>query len=249
MDKIAIYKKSKFRYRLGDLVLLQGDAVCMVMNRHSPFHNTIGHEYAELMLKNNTCLDFDSLREIIKRHTIKNKYTTSMDDELVVHIRAGDRKRVNSSEVDILLDSIGVVLDDVAIKRVVIVTAFHFGNPIVVSDDLLAENYGNLNKLITGVEKMGVDVSVKSSGDIDEDFCYLVNSKHFMPSKGGFSMVAGVCNENNVYSSLPNTDNAIKFYKKIRSISLMSQGGFKRTAKAANCAFSFLYGIYKDGVR
>jgi hypothetical protein len=55
----------------------------------------------------------------------------------------------------------------------------------------------------------------------------LANAEHFIPTKGEYLIIAGVCNPNHVYHSFPDTDRAILHYKS-RQAATMQKGKFFR---------------------
>lgn len=219
---IQIFDKAEFRYRLGDLVLVGNDALHKVLNPESPFHDTIGYDYATITLNRNKFLDFKLLKSLIKAHTQKHRYPVPPADELVIHYRAGDRRRVNNSEIETLLSYIKSACEKSRLYKAQIVTAFHYENKLDENqvDELCKENHRNLAQLVSKIEGMGITVSIKSSGRIDEDFCFLSNAKHLLPTKGGYSVLAGVCNPHRVYLTFPVTTSAIRHYSKKKPISL-----------------------------
>ncbi|MES2980825.1 MAG: hypothetical protein V4727_00810 [Verrucomicrobiota bacterium] len=219
---IQIFDKAEYRYRLGDLVLLGNDALKLVMDPESPFHNTIGYDYATFSLERNRFLNFKLLKELIKVHTQKHQYPMPPSDVLVMHYRAGDRKRVNSSEIEDLSSYIKNACVKSHLTKVQIVTAFHYENMLGRDevDELSKENYRNLERLVSIIENMGMTVSIKSSGGIDEDFCFISNAKHLLPTKGGYSILAGLCNPHKVYPTFHNTTATIRHYAKKGPVSL-----------------------------
>lgn len=219
---IQTLDRAEFRYRLGDLVLLGNDALKMVMDKDSPFHDTIGYEYATATLERNRFLDFKLLKKLIKNHTEKHQYPLPPSDVLVIHFRAGDRKRVVGSEIDMLLSYVKSACAKSRLTKVQIVTAFHYENRIESDevDELGRENLRNLQDFVSGLEACGMSASVKPSGRIDEDFCYISNARHFLPTKGGYSVLAGICNPHRVYPTFPGTTEEIRFYAKKSTVSL-----------------------------
>lgn len=222
---IRIIDKAEFRYRLGDLVLLGNDALSTILDPKSPFQNTIGYEYAHTTLARNRFLDFKLLGKIVRKHTQIHGYAIPQPNELVLHYRAGDFKRVKDAEIGDLVSHVKNACAKSHLTYVHIVTAFHYGNKHAMFeqgsvDELTGENHKNLDKTISLLRSLNFVVSVKDSGSIDEDFCFLSNAKHFLPSKGGYSVLAALCNTDHVYPSFPETNRAISHYGKIRHVSL-----------------------------
>ncbi len=209
-------------YRLGDLVLLFNNAVGRILHPDSTFQETIGYEYAKISCEANRFLDFELLRRLVKEHMEKHQYAVPPSDVLAMHYRAGDWKRVNGSEIEELASHVKNACDKSQLGKLHIVTALHFGKKLDADalEKTSKENSDNLDKLKSMVEEMGISVSVKSGGGIDEDFCYLCYADHLLPTKGGFSILAALCNSNSVHSTFPQTTNAIRHYAEKKPISL-----------------------------
>ena len=148
-----------------------------------------------------------------------NNYKKYGDDCLLVHIRAGDNfmasglgnKQLNKNVENNINNYINSHNE---IKKIVIVTAFHYGN----SDqpDRLYKRVNkyvyreknkddNVNELYDFIKKMKLPVEIKSSKDVDEDFCLLSTAKHLITSGGGFSYIIRIMN--NKYYNKNNTPN------------------------------------------
>lgn len=209
-------------YRLGDIVLLFNNAVGRILHPDSPYQGTIGYEYAKISSDANRFLDFELLKRLVKDHMRKHQYAVPPSDVLVMHYRAGDWKRVDGDEIEALASHVKNACDKSQLKKLHIVTALHFGKKL--EGDALEkankENHDNLDKLKSIIEEMGISVSVKLGGGIDEDFCYLCHADHLLPTKGGFSILAALCNPDNVYPTFPQIMESIRHYAEQKPISL-----------------------------
>lgn len=214
--------KAEFKYRLGDAVLYGNNAVGKILDPKSPFHATIGYDYLKTTLRRNRFLDFELLKRIVRDHMKKHQYAAPTSDVLVIHYRAGDRKRVDGDELEELSGHAKSAAASAGLSKVSIVTAFHYGVMVKAHqvDDLTEENLQNLAKLTSKLEENGMTVSIKSSGRIDEDFCYLCHARHLLPTKGGYSVLAGICNPNSVYETFASTTSAIRHYSQMKPVSL-----------------------------
>ena len=214
--------KQEFKYRLGDAVLFGNDAVGKIMDPRSPFHDTIGYQYIKTTLRRNRFLDFKLLRRLVKVHTQRHQYPSPPPDVLVIHYRAGDWKRVDGDEIEELYGHVKNASASSGLTSICIVTAFHYEKKVKAheADDLSEENLKNLAKLTSRFEENGMTVSVKSSGRVDEDFCYLCHAHHLIPTKGGYSVLAGICNPNRVYETFASTTAAIRHYSEAKPVSL-----------------------------
>lgn len=191
-------KPAAWQYRLGDAVFLGNCAITKILHNESPFTETIGYKFLENMINNRKLYNWDYMRSLCKVD-----YTIP-ENQLTVHIRAGDWKSIcrDSKSIIQLINNIENVVKQRNIDRVIIVTAYHWCKmPPKRRAKLLPANMDTIERIIRSVSKY-VAVDVQSNDNPDEDFKYLVNSNHLMVTQGFFSILAGVCNDNNVYSGI-----------------------------------------------
>lgn len=196
---IQIVNNGTAKYRLGDAVLLQNGAALPEKGvTNEQYKDTIGYDYCKTTKKIG---DIGLVNELIDKYIKKNNYKIP-GNELVIHLRIGENKfgpggknenpnKSKTIDTETELDQL-INLIDKDTSHVVIVTAMHqVKNP----DNNMYKTFESLyNKL----ENSGYTISVKSSKSVDEDFCYISRAKNFIPTHGNFSVLAGLCNTNNV---------------------------------------------------
>lgn len=198
-NNIQILNNGKAKYRLGDAILLQNGASLSEKGvTNEQYKNTIGYDYCKATTE---CANIELVNKLIDEHIEKNNFTLA-EDELVIHLRIGENKfgpcgnrkdpsKSKTVDSEDEVDKLVSLVDD-NFKRVVIVTAMHqVKNP----EDSM---YKSFELLYNKLQNKGFDVSIKSSANIDEDFCYISRAKNFIPTHGNFSVLAGLCNTNNV---------------------------------------------------
>ena len=180
------------KYRLGDAILLRNSAIGTARGvLHPTFKGTIGYEYVSM---NDTAGDIECMNRLIDKHIELHNYKLPEDDEVVVHLRIGDNgppnrrrnKLVKDGEFDRLVKLIKETARGFS-DRIVVVTAVHSVEGAGDSE------YGIVKRLCSEIP-----VTIKSSPNIDEDFCYLARAKRLVVTKGNFSDLAGRCNPNYV---------------------------------------------------
>lgn len=202
IKNIKIVNNDKAKYRLGDAVLLQNGANTDFKGvRNEKYKGSIGYEYCS---RTKEKLQMEIMQELIEKKILEKKYEMPGDSEVVIHLRIGENRHhgtkksktiENSKEIEVIVDLIRPEAE-----LVTIVTAMHqIENPA-------ASEYTVLQTLYDKLAKKGFPVKVKSSDDIDEDFCYLSRAKTLIVTHGNFSLLAGFCNPNQVHWDLCSRD-------------------------------------------
>jgi hypothetical protein len=209
-DKIVLLQEEnsiKRHYRVSDVILHKGhywrESTEFVLAQPH-LKDTILRAYLERCPDHNlTQINPDRLRLL---HTIIQEkgadYPHPTPDELVIHLRAGDVVQFNwflqKNYVKIIKQFIGAH----HIKKVTFCTAFHYGQNITQNIFLFTPekhqtNIEKMNDLFTRVVRRfpHLQVDVKSSADIDEDFVYMVMASHFVQDHGGFSILIQQLND------------------------------------------------------
>ena len=137
-------------------------------------------------------VDFDCLHKIVQEKTKNNEQPSG--DVLTIHVRLGD----------LLVPSLIHTVPDVnqyenLIKRAVVEHGIvkcdiYYGNHVGKFEN---ESQQYIHKLIKIIKKLGLEHEFISKS-VDEDFCSLATSKHYLPSIRGFSWLTGTINPNNV---------------------------------------------------
>lgn len=179
-------------YRMGDAIIIQNNAKPTILKKYK---GTIAYQYLinKCPKSGTKNVNVDRLNKIVDEHIKEKKYQIPNDDDLVLHLRLGDRKLVHS--VDELNELITYIEDIVAFKKLIIVTAFHMVSASKDDDS----KYGILNELLSYCESNNINVNIRSSNNPDEDFCFLVKAKSLICTKGGYSILAYLCNSNKKY--------------------------------------------------
>lgn len=210
-DKIKILKQNKV-YRIADLFYMDGnrwqkDRFEIVDNKK--YKNTILYDY--LTFKQ-TEKDFELFKKITLNHS-KKYLNKPSDDDLVFHLRLGDVFDINGEtriynradwsylQYKVFFRRNREYLE--TLDKVKVVTAMHFGSDELTGDFHYTDEYykesikffdyfcGRLNDFGCGVE-------VISNENIDEDICYLMQAKHFVPGLTKLSTLISECLGDNV---------------------------------------------------
>ena len=127
------------------------------------------------------------LKEIILSHTL-DRYPR--DDEIVIHLRAGDW---SSHEIN-FTKSINQILQNNTIRLCTIVTLIQFGNyfergKFIPSEQKIEEAKEDVKRIIRKIVSKFpfLQFDVRSNVNVDDDFAYMIRSKHFIKSVGGLS--------------------------------------------------------------
>ena len=181
------------KYRLGDAVLLGNSAIGVARGvLNEKFKGTIGYEYVS---KSSALADIKRLNGLIDKHIKLHNYKLPDDDEVVVHLRIGDngephRPRGKLIDSDSEFNRLVGLIKDAASgfsDKITVVTAMHS------VDGPQDDHYSVVDLLCERIP-----VTIKSSANVDEDFCYLARAKKLIVTKGNFSDLAGRCNPNEV---------------------------------------------------
>ena len=214
IKKIILLKQNE-DYRFGDIVFHKGWAPnydqWRISQKHIleniEFNNTILKEYIEKNNNNNHVPSHEKIAlifsEIIKKKILEKEYLIPKNDELVIHLRAGDvifQKRFLKKPY---IELIQEYKNKFNINKVSFVTCFHYGNNKVYNNIYFQFNNEkhkkNIEKLrdlfLNVLEKFPfLNIDVISSKDIDKDFVYMCKAKHFIEDKGGISRLIKIIN-------------------------------------------------------
>ena len=180
------------KYELGDMVRFRQPGGRVHHLKHFP--NSIATEYMLSTQENN---DFNTLLDIINKRQPK----FYPHDTLVIHLRIGD-----------VIDEINVSLRDMLADYTLWKNRKQYVKPIKYYKDLIdtIHNYkikkilfiggfhkkSNHDKSLQYVnyikqyfENNGFKCTTRINENADEDFLIMCNSKYFLPSGGGFSVV------------------------------------------------------------
>lgn len=196
-------KENWLNYRLGDIIV--GECYRKSYERNyfnsigKLFPNSIAAIYNEktINLKNNRFYNMEILDNIIKDKTNKNNIPEN--DNIVIHLRIGDslvgyekgnliynkRKRFKSGTYAIKLESFEKLVDyikkniKINNKKIILVYGAHKKN------EKLNNIYINEIKKI--LKKKNVSFTERLTGNPDDDFIFMANSKYFVKSNGFYS--------------------------------------------------------------
>lgn len=166
------------------------------------YKNHENEHNSDFVKKYKYAIMFKSLMNYIDKNKMSKNLKTFGNDYLVVHLRLGDLYLKFKEQMKSILTNIKNHLDLYRdIKYIVIVTAFHFGQPQVknfyspgqytFSENKLNEN---LKLLYHFISQLPLPVQLESSNDIDYDFCLLSTAEHLITSFGGFSQLVEIMN-------------------------------------------------------
>jgi len=137
-------------------------------------------------------IDFECLRNIVAEKTKNDK---PRDDVLSIHVRLGDLMRPGVFAD--LIPRVNVYENQIkqaAEKHGIVKCDIYYGNHRQLFE---TESQQYIQQLKTIISKLGLEHELVSNS-VDEDFCALATSKHYLPSIRGFSWLTGVINPNNV---------------------------------------------------
>ena len=206
INKIVLLKEynsidTKRHYRFSDVINHYGyywkESTEFILNQDH-LKNTILRSYIESCPNNNLNQvnpnKLKLLYDIIQTKITNEHYNLPVNDELVIHIRIGDVVELDWYLQKDYIQIIQKNIDMYDIKKVTFCTAFHYGNNVtqgiwIYTDEKHNKNINKLNELFTKVLNhfKHLQIDVKSSTNIDDDFIYMVMSKYFVEDNGGFS--------------------------------------------------------------
>ncbi len=201
MDNIKILKTNQV-YRVNDLVLQRG--IRWQQDRETilsdpKYRETILYSY---LTQKRYERDFQTFKLVVRDH--QSKYERPSHDSLVIHLRLGDVMDLNDTQHYEKARQIYKDLHLIGLPRLkdaTIVTALHFGaNPLnnkyFYSDIAKERSFEILQLLSEELKIQGLNVSYKSSENIDEDLCFMSGSKYFLKSLSGLSNIVAKCMHN-----------------------------------------------------
>jgi hypothetical protein len=194
------YRISDLVYRLG--VRWEQDRQTILSDQR--FRGTILHRYLTEMKHEE---DFTTLRIATQRRSAALSIDQARDDELVVHLRLGDVMETAKHLRTPRLRKMAIIYDEFAgrlnldmtsIRRATIVTALHFGandqrGRFFASDTARRNSLSFLNHVAGQFIDQGLAVRLRSSDNIDADFCFMASSRHFLLGQSGMSDLIAHC--------------------------------------------------------
>ena len=210
-SKLTILKNNEV-YRINDVCKFRDNHfVCKKILAEDQYNGSILKKYLLRDHRDKHQTLYNTMIEHINEHNIE-KYD---DNKLLVHIRAGDNYRkaglgnigLNNR---VMIEINNFISKNNNIDKIIIVTALHYGNSdlpnklyrnrtYVYNDNNKRENIKVLHDFI---KKQKKPVEIRSSDNIDEDFCLLSISKNLITSGGGFSSIVRKMNDK-YYNKVP----------------------------------------------
>lgn len=208
---VEIVNTGGFRYRLGDIVLKNNNAISD-LKMYPNYKDTIGYAYLMNTVEHGF-QNWSILGKIVDEYILDHNIKLPNDDELVVHLRLGDRGlNSHNGYLKNTLSKLKTIINTSNVKYVTIVTALHFHDEY--SDDDVDVNMNTLKQITTALKDMNVAVNIRSSDNPDIDFTYMVKAKHLFITIGNFSLLIGILNSNNIYA------NSSKILKRVISLKM-----------------------------
>lgn len=197
-------------YRISDVSRFDiNHKVCKEIMTNSCYDNTILREFLQKTNRLTVNAKQDLLYNIMIQYKEKKKITGYDETYLVIHIRSGDNyERAglgNPNHHKSLINTTKTYIStNPTIKKIVIVTALHYGvsknskiypnTKTYIFDE--KSKQGNLAQLHNFIQQCPLDVEVVSNIDIDYDFCILCTAKHLLTIQGsGFSNLSKTFNK------------------------------------------------------
>lgn len=195
LGKIATLRSNP-HYRIADVFHCRGlrwQDSCAKVRALPEFEGTIFRAYLDA---NDGCErpSLELLADLIRAAGASGRYRLPADDELVVHVRAGD---VINVDADWLAERDRVPALAAMSSRppkCVLVTCFAFQEFIerglfLYSDETHARCVQQmrtlLSRLLTAFPEVSFDIY--SNRDVDRDLVFMTHARHFVRDKGGFS--------------------------------------------------------------
>lgn len=196
IKKVKIFKNNS-NYRFNDIINHKGlehrKSYTREILNDKKYNNTILQEYVKRCPENNlgkrTYKNYKKLTYTVMNEYIeKNNIELPSNDELVIHLRLGDviehKKRGELLKKDFVY-IINNYINKYNIKKCTFVTAFNYHGKDPKYNWEYTENKQNKNVLLLKnfllnlCEKVNIEIDVKSSVNIDEDFIYMMKAKYF----------------------------------------------------------------------
>jgi hypothetical protein len=204
---ISILKDNEV-YRVFDLLQRsEKDELVMELLSNPKYENTILRRYFEQVGNPTGDRDIPKLLDIIKQWASDHKLAPYNDDYVLVHVRSGDeikrRGLLNPVNVEFYKKELANYPD----KKVVIVTALHYGHMNTGSKlyrstkNSYSKESEETNKKVLKdfIDSIPQEVSVMSHSNVDIDLCHLALCKNLIatPNAGGFATIILELNANN----------------------------------------------------
>lgn len=137
-------------------------------------------------------VDFDCLHKIVQEKTKNNEQAS--DDVLSIHVRLGDllNRALKHTVPDV--NQYENIIKRLVAEHGIVKCDIYYGNHRKICED---ESQQYIQELIKIVKKLGLECEFISRS-VDDDFCSLATSKHYLPSIRGFSWLSASINPNNV---------------------------------------------------
>lgn len=195
-------------YRMNDIVYMFGDR--WQQDRQTilstkEFEGTILRDYLE---SKRFELDFSCFKAVVKAHSAK--YEQPHERALVVHLRLGDIMDPQSGHgfrgyefCKNLYPNLNIELPS-EIDQCTVVTALHYAansndGQHFYTEESETKSYEILDLVKSRFESMGLKVNVKSSRNVDEDICFMSQSRCFLKGNSGLSKL--ICSAMNAGAS------------------------------------------------
>ena len=230
-ENIVVLKDNEV-YRMNDVIKAKlRHKIIKKLQQNKKYENTLLKTYLDKYVETDFCKKYDSknntpntnnfkhnilygcLLDYIKDDT--NDITSYDNTHLHVHLRLGDLIHKFKIEKRALLIKIQQYISKHSdISKIVIVTAFHYGQPVkkTINNIYNPGKYSydnkkhaqNLNLLHEFISVLNYPVIIQSSQDVDRDFCMLSTARHLIISYFGFSKLVKIMNDK--YSKEPRNE-------------------------------------------
>lgn len=186
-------------YRYGDVVNYL-DKIVKVIKKEKEYESSLLFEWLQKGKMSNAKDKYDHLCTVVKNYSLKMNYSHPYENALVIHIRAGDDYKgrgLGSQHIKtrLYMGIQSMIKTCPEIDHIVIVTALHYG--VSEGSTLYGKNHTfaykeasheeNIRLLYHFINAQPIPVYLRSTSDIDSDFCFLCHSKYLLVTGGGFS--------------------------------------------------------------
>ncbi len=151
--------------------------------------------------------DVETLRSVVDRRTDALRVDRPAASELVVHLRLSDmmetakkRRMPRLREVAIMYQRFvdRLEIESPRFDRATVVAALHFGandktGRFFATDSARRSSFELFDHVVSQLVERGLDVGVRSTSNVDSDFCFMANAHNFVPGQTGMSELVRLC--------------------------------------------------------
>ena len=196
IDNFITNNQQWLNYRLGDVIsgykklYKKKNNLSYIDKVPIKYKNSIAHKY---LIETKNLDNKNKNLKILKKIVDNEKYEKPNENDVILHLRIGDvilgykndnfifKKSSNGHQYCIPLKKLDKVLKSLDNRKKIILL---YGSHKIGKDKLSKKYINEVEKLL---KKNNFQFEHKNSGNPDQDFVFMCNSKNFIKSGGGFS--------------------------------------------------------------